>query len=192
MSKRKLIVQQWATLDNIVAEEDGGLSFVNVPPGGEMPDDAFKASVMTLLDSVDTMFIGANTYAMAKCYWPTAKDQGEFGEKFNNLAKYVASTTLKEAPWGEYSSATITSDPVATVQALRQQNGKDIMLWGSLTLMKAMFEADVVDEVQIRVCPTSRGKGARLFTDGQELTLLEATGFENGVVLMRYGVKTKA
>ena len=186
---RKLIVQQWATIDNIVAEADGGMSFVTAQPFEETTDQGIKASVMEFIDTVDTMIIGANTYAMSKDYWPHATDQGEYGEKFNNLTKFVASTNLKEAPWGDFSPATITSDPVDTVQKLKQQDGKDIVLWGSLTLMKAMFKADVVDEVQMRICPTSRGKGTRLFTDQRELRLIEAKPFENGVVLLRYGVQ---
>lgn len=189
---RKLVVQQWVTADHIAAEEDGGLSFVNVPPGGSMPDDAFKASVMTLIDAMDTMLIGANTYAMAKDYWPNATDQGEFGEKFNRLAKFVASTRLGEAPWGRFAPATVTADPAATVRQLKQQAGRNILLWGSLTLMQAMFEADLVDEVQMRVCPASRGRGARLFTDRRDLRLLEATPFDNGIVLLRYAVRTKS
>ena len=188
---RKLIVQQWATVDNIVAEEDGGMSFVTAQPMEKTTDEGIKASVMEFIDSVDTMIIGANTYAMFKDYWPQAKDQGEFGKKLNNLTKFVASTNLKEAPWGGFSPATITSDPVGTVQKLKQQHGKDIVLWGSLTLMKAMFKADVVDEVQMRICPTSRGKGTRLFADQRELRLIEAKSFENGVVLLRYGAQQK-
>ena len=90
---RKLIVQQWVTVDNIAAEEDGGLSFVSGEPFSETTNPAFKASVMGFIDSVDTMILGANTYAMSKDYWPNADDQGEYGEKLNNLTKYVASST---------------------------------------------------------------------------------------------------
>jgi len=189
---RKLIVQQWSTIDNIVAEEDGGLSFVTAQSYNDTTDQGIKASAMAFIDSVDTMIIGANTYAMSKDYWPVAKDQGEYGEKFNGLAKFVASTKLKEAPWGDFSPGTVTADPVATVQGLKQQDGKDIMLWGSLTLMKAMFEADLVDEVQMRISQASRGKGTRLFTDARELRLLDARPFGNGVVLLRYDVQRKS
>ena len=97
---RKLIVQQWATVDNIVAEDDGGMSFVTAQPMEKTTDERIKASVMEFIDTVDTMIIGANTYAMFKDYWPHATDQGEFGKKLNNLTKFVASTNLKEAPWG--------------------------------------------------------------------------------------------
>src|SRR5688572_14056160 len=80
---RKLIVQQWVTVDNIAAEEDGGLSFVTVAPFTEDEKSAYKTNVMEFIDSVDTMILGANTYAMSKDYWPHAKDQGEYGEKLN-------------------------------------------------------------------------------------------------------------
>ena len=65
---RKLIVQQWVTVDNIVTEKDGGLSFVSAEPFSEKINPAFKASVMGFIDSVDTMILGANTYAQSKDY----------------------------------------------------------------------------------------------------------------------------
>ena len=74
---RKLIVQQWVTVDNIAAEEDGGLSFVSGEPFSETTNNAFKACVMGFIDSVDTMGLGANTYAQAKEYWPYTDFQGE-------------------------------------------------------------------------------------------------------------------
>jgi dihydrofolate reductase len=186
---RKLIVQQWVTVDNIVAEEDGGLSFVSGEPFSETTNPAFKASVMGFIDSVDTMIIGANTYAQSKDYWPYAEEQGEYGEKFNSLAKFVASSTLDNAPWGDFPAATVTRDPAATVRELKQHSGKDLLLWGSLTLMHSLLDAGVVDEVQMRVCPASRGKGTYLFQDSQDLTLVEATPFDNGIVLLRYDIK---
>jgi dihydrofolate reductase len=55
--------------------------------------------------------------------------------------------------------------------------------------MHSLMDAGLVDEVQMRVCPASRGKGTRIFEDRQNLKLLEATGFDNGVVLLRYEIK---
>ena len=186
---RKLIVQQWVTADNIAAEDDGGLSFVTGEPfDDEVTDNPFQNSLMGFIDSVDTMVLGANTYNMTKDYWPNATDQGKYGEKLNNLAKYVASSTLDEAPWGEFPAATVTRDPAATIRELKEQPGKDLWLWGSLTLMQSLMETGVIDEVRMLVCPTSRGTGTRIFTDRHDLRLLEATAFENGVALLRYGL----
>ena len=52
---------------------------------------------MRFIDSVDTMILGANTYAQAKDYWPYADEQGEYGEKLNNLTKFVGSSKLDDA-----------------------------------------------------------------------------------------------
>ena len=177
-------------MDNIAAEEDGGLSFVSGEPFSETTDTAFKASVMGLIDSVDTMILGANTYAQARSYWPYANDQGEYGEKLNKLTKVVASTTLDDAPWGDFPAATVTRDPAATIRELKGQDGKDLWLWGSLSLMRSLLDAGLVDEVRMLVCPASRGKGTRIFSDSQDLELVEATPFANGVVLLRYGIET--
>jgi dihydrofolate reductase len=181
---RELVVQQWVTVDNIAAEEDGGLSFVSGEPFSETTNHAFKAGVMGLIDSVDTMILGANTYAQAKGYWPYADDQGEYGEKLNNLTKFVASSKLDDAPWGDFPAATVTSDP-----ASRSRAAKDIWLWGSLKLMHSLLEAGVVDEVRMLVCPASRGNGTRIFEDWQDLKLVEGTSFENGMVLLRYEIQ---
>lgn len=56
------------------------------------------------------MILSANTYAQAKGYWPYADDQGEYGEKLNNLTKFVASSKLDDAPWGDFPAATVTRD----------------------------------------------------------------------------------
>ena len=186
---RKLIVQQWVTVDNIAAEEDGGLSFVSGEPFSETDTSAFKASVMGFMDSVDTMILGANTYAQSVGYWPYAEEQAEYGEKLNNLTKFVASSKLDDARWGDFPAATVTRDPAATIRELKEQSGKDIWLWGSLKLMHSLLDAGLVDEVQMRVCPASRGKGRRIFEDSQDLKLVEATPFENGVVLLRYEIR---
>ena len=186
---RRLIVQQWVTLDNIAAEEDGGLSFVSGEPFSETNSEKFKASVMGLIDSVGTMILGANTYAQSKDYWPYADEQGEYGEKLNNLTKFVASSKLVDAPWGDFPAATVMHDPAATIAELKEQSGKDLWLWGSLKLKHSLLNAGVVDEIRMLVCPASRGKGTRIFEDRQDLRLVEATAFENGVALLRYEIK---
>jgi dihydrofolate reductase len=186
---RKFIVQQWVTVDNIAAEEDGGLSFVTTSSFSAPGDEDLAAISLEFIDTVDTMILGANTYAMAKGYWPTNTDQGAYGEKLNNLTKFVASSKLKDAPWGKFAAATVTADPVATVRELKKQDGKDIWLWGSLKLMQSMFKAGVVDEIHLRVCPTTRGKGVRMFEDRYDMQLIKAESFENGVVILRYRMK---
>jgi dihydrofolate reductase len=78
---------------------------------------------------------------------------------------------------------------VSGERELKEQSGKDIWLWGSLKLMHSLLDAGVVDEVRMLVCPASRRKGTRIFEDSQDLKLVEATPFENGVVVLRYEIK---
>jgi dihydrofolate reductase len=186
---RKLVVQQWVTVDNIAAEEDGGLSFVSGEPFSEEDTSAFKTELMRFIDSVDTMVLGATTYAQSVGYWPQADDQGEYGKKLNSLQKVVASSTLQDAPWGDFSPATVTRDPAATVRELKEQPGKDLWLWGSLGLMRSLLQAGLVDEVRLLVCPVTRGRGTHLFDGRHDLALVEATAYENGVALLRYSVR---
>ena len=83
----------------------------------------------------------------------------------------------------------MTRDPAATIRELKEQSGKNIWLWGSLKLMHSLLAVGVVDEITLLVRPASRGKGTRIFEDWQDLKLVEATSFENGVVLLRYESK---
>lgn len=184
---RKLIVQQWVTLDGVVAEEDGGLGFVNVRPFAETSDPAYAEALLGLIEPVDTLILGARTYAQSTG-WATAEGQGEYGDRLNRMAKVVASTTLTEAPWGDFPAATITADPVATVRQLKRQPGRDLWLFGSLTLMRTLLEAGEVDQFQLLVCPVGWGSGTRLFEDRRELELLDTAGFSTGVVIQKYAV----
>jgi dihydrofolate reductase len=185
---RRLIAQQWVTLDNIVADEDGGLSFVSGEPFDDTTSNPFQESAMELIDSVDTMILGATTYQQSTG-WAYADDQGEYGRKLNELTKLIASSTLNEAPWGDFAGGTVTRDAAATIRELKQQDGKNLWLWGSLTLMQSLLDDGLIDEVRMLVCPVTRGAGRRFFEDRRDLSLLEATGFGNGVVLLRYEVK---
>ena len=83
----------------------------------------------------------------------------------------------------------MTRDPAATIRELKEQSGKNIWLWGSLKPMHSLLAVGVVDEITLLVRPASRGKGTRIFEDRQDLKLVEATSFENGVVLLRYEIK---
>jgi dihydrofolate reductase len=186
---RKLIVQQWVTVDNIAAEEDGGLSFVSGEPfDDEVTDNPFQNTMMSFIDSVDTMVLGANTYTQTKDYWPNADEQGLYGRKLNNLTKFVASSKLVAAPWGDFPAAAVTRDPVATIRELKEQSGKNIWLWGSLELMHSLMDAGIVDEIRLLVCPATRGSGTRVFRDRHVLKPVEATVFDNGVVILRYEI----
>ena len=104
------------------------------------------------------------------------------------MNKYVVSTTLNEAPWGRFEPAAIIRDP-AEVGPLKERPGKDIVIWGSISLATALLNQGVIDEVQLRVVPVALGSGKLLFDDelsAPALSLVEAKPHDGGLVLLRY------
>ncbi len=186
---RRLILQQFTTIDGLAANDQGDTDFISLY--AQQRDESFIREATEFLDTVDTMILGRKTYELFAGYWPEASgDDAEFGKKLNSLKKYVVSSTLQEAPWGKWEPAQIiASDPATRINALRQEEGKDIVIWGSITLATALLKSGLIDEIQLRVVPVVLGRGRQLFegdVDLQKLKLLEANPHDRGLVLLRY------
>lgn len=186
---RRLILQQFTTIDGLAANERGDTEFVS--EYAQQRDESFVREAMEFLDTVDTMILGRKTYEFFAGYWPDVSgDDAEFGRKLNSLRKYVVSSTLKEAPWGKWEPAEIiASDPATRVSALRKEEGKDMVIWGSITLATELLRNGLIDEIQLRVVPVVLGRGRQLFegsVDSLKLELLAANRHDRGLVLLRY------
>jgi dihydrofolate reductase len=142
-----------------------------------------------ILENVDVILLGATTYRMFVEYWPTA-DNEPVADLVNSIPKVVLSSTLDRAPWGEHAEAEVLrGDAVGIVADLKQQPGRDIMLWGSLTLAQSLLRTELVDEIQLRVCPIVLGSGRSLFGDAVDalrVELVEAKPFASGILSLRY------
>ncbi len=136
----------------------------------------------------DALLVGRKTFEAFRAYWPKQKDDTTgISDYLNRVQKYVVSSTLTDAQWK--NSTVISADPVENVSALKHQDGKDIVLTGSISLAHTLIEAGVVDEYRLFVYPTVQGSGRRLFPDGFEvsrLRLLESKAFRSGITLQRY------
>jgi dihydrofolate reductase len=186
---RKLKVQEFVTIDGFAAGPDGDIGFITEssgdPTAGEFVDDQ-----LALLESVDTILLGAVTYRMFASFWPeqTVETQG-IADALNATPKVVFSRTLEDAPWGIWEPARIVAgDPPEEVRRLKDEPGKDMVLWGSLAVADALIRDGLVDEYRLWVCPAVLGRGTRLFADGvdtQRMKRLETKTYE-GVVAARY------
>lgn len=157
----RLIVEQIVSVDGYAADADGGLGFIESARGGD-PNDADQ---LAFLDGVDAILFGANTYRMFADYWPAADPAVEVvAEPIDRLPKFVVSNTLADAPWGDGAIEVLRGDGVASAAALKERFGA-IVVWGSLTLADALFEAGLVDELRLRTVPVLIGEG-RSFTPG--------------------------
>jgi dihydrofolate reductase len=106
----------------------------------------------------------------------------------NGYPKYVVSTTLQE-PLDWNNSTLIKGDVAEEVSMLKEQPGKDILVFGSADLVNALMEHDLIDEFRLMIFPVVVGSGKRLFGDGTgttDLELVDTKTFGAGVVVLTY------
>ena len=184
----RLIVQEFVTLDGLAAGPDGSVDFV---PAALEGDAAVVDNQMRFIDTIGTIVLGRTTYELFAGYWPNVTgDDKPFGDKLNAIPKVVFSRTLDHAPWGSWDEAAISrDDPREQIPRLREREAKDLVVWGSLTLVRSLAEAGLVDEYQLWLLPVVLGRGTPLFGDAARpatLQLREAKASDRGAVLLRY------
>ena len=161
----KIVVSQFITLDGVVEDPGGSEGYER---GGwafqfERGAEGNKFKLDELMAS-DALLLGRVTYEGFAAAWPTRT--GDFAEKFNTMRKYVVSTTLDDPSW---SNSTVIKDDVAEqVAGLKGQPGGDILVNGSVQLVRTLLEHDLVDELRLMVFPVVLGAGKRLFGDAAD------------------------
>jgi dihydrofolate reductase len=177
---RKVIASEYVTLDGVMdmeAAEKWHFPYWN--------DDLEKFAHDQLF-AADALLLGRVTYQGFAASWPSITDEQGFADRMNNLPKFVASRTLKEAQW---NAALIKGDVVDEVSKLKQQPGQDILIYGSGELVRALMRHGLIDEYRLLVHPVVLGSGKRLFPDGVEtkvLRLVDTMATSMGVVILTY------
>ena len=185
---RNVILQDFVSLDGFAAGPNG----VDFVPASTAGDRSFGARQMEFIDSVDTMLLGRVTYQMFAGYWPNVEsgDDKPFADRLNAMSKVVFSRTLERAPWGKWDNARVSrKSPADEVQKLKQESGKDMVLWGSLSVAQSLMDEGMIDEYQLIVCPVVLGSGRPLFgdrIDALKMQLLDTRSFDRGAVLLSY------
>ena len=178
---RDLIITQNISLDGVIDAAEGWFGdFQNADLA-----DVTEAQQVHMA-AADAAVFGRVTYQQMESSWPkVADDRTGVTDYLNTVRKYVVTRTLTETTW--QNSTILSGDPVEEITALKAQDGKDIVVTGSLQLVPTLRDAGIVDEYRLFVYPVAIGKGQRLF-EGKRLglELAEARPFRSGVVLMRY------
>ncbi len=132
----------------------------------------------------DALLLGRVTYQGFAQAWPESTDEG--APYFNSVRKYVVSTTLETAEWN--NSHIISGNIVEAITNLKQQEGQDILVNGSATLVHMLMQHELVDRYRLLVYPVVVGNGKRLFHEGTtaRLKLVESQAFSGGVVALMY------
>ncbi|HEY0655397.1 MAG TPA: dihydrofolate reductase family protein [Chryseosolibacter sp.] len=186
---RKLILSANITLDGYMAGEYGELDWHFSHWNGELMESALEQ-----LRGIDTILVGRVAYESMSLHWPTAErnrmnspSEAEFAQTMNRLQKIVFSKTLNKTSWNN-STLMDEIDPME-IQKLKRQQGKDMIIWGGVTLVSAFLEKKLFDEYRISIAPIVIGKGISIskeITRGLRLKLLHTRVFSNGVVTMTY------
>jgi dihydrofolate reductase len=156
------------------------------------PDEEVHEHYSALLRSADVALYGRITFDLMK-FWKTLvkepsgeKAMDDFAIAIDKIPKIVFSKTLKDPDW--HSAELSTMDLQASVIALKEQPGKDILV-GSRSLMIQLIKLNLVDELQFCIHPVLAGKGSRLFEDIHEKTMLKLVNtknFKSGAVILFY------
>ncbi|MFI6316374.1 dihydrofolate reductase family protein [Nonomuraea sp. NPDC050556] len=130
------------------------------------------------------LLLGRRTYDAMSKVWRA--HEGDFAARMNAIPKYVASTTLSGAGW---SSAVLRGDVADRVAGLRREPGRDLLVYGSATLVNHLIGHGLLDELRLLVNPVVAGAGRRLFPEGVPVTtwaLAGTTVFSSGSVVLDY------
>ncbi len=186
---RKLVVGTFVTLDGVMQapggpneDREGGF-----PHGGWLVpyfDEQFGASMAEWTQRAGALLLGRKTYEIFAASWPNSSDPAE---PLNLLPKFVASRTLAKVEWN--NSTLIKGDVVTAVTELKAQDGGEIQVHGSGSLVQTLLRHDLVDTLRIWQFPVVLGTGKRLFGEGalpRGLRLVDTQWNTTGAVLHVY------
>jgi dihydrofolate reductase len=184
-STRKLIANLFISLDGVV-EEPGNWHFPYF-------NDEMGAAVDAVLSGADTMLLGRKTYDDHAGAWPEREAAGgedaEFAKLLGDARKIVVSRQRLELTWR--NSEQLEGDLVEAVTALKSEPGDgNIAISGSISVVRQLLAAGLLDELRLLVHPIAVRNGMRLFDEGEPpipLKLLSSEAFSTGVLSLVYG-----
>jgi dihydrofolate reductase len=195
--ERRIVTFDWLTADGYFAGSDGSLSWV-------VPDDEQAKAAAAGMSHADTVLFGRRTYELFEGFWrnalqgsSTAPDPHRPGQQskehraiavwINDATKLVFSRSLRDVNWN--NASLVRELDVNEIEAMKRRPGKDMMIFGSGSIVSQLTLHGLIDEYQFVVCPVFLGDGRRLLqgvTKSVKLELLETKKYPSGDVLLRY------
>jgi dihydrofolate reductase len=182
----RIVVTEFVSLDGVVEAPGGGEDFRHGGWSFEINrgEEGDKFKLDEALDA-EALLLGRVTYEGFAAAWPSR--DGDFADKFNNMPKYVVSSTLEHPYWN--NSTVLSGDVDEEVSKLKREQDGDIVVHGSPRLVQALLEHDLVDELRLMVFPVVLGSGKRLFgetSDRKPLRLADSRTVGDGVSILIY------
>lgn len=184
---RKLKLQIQMSIDGFAAGPNGENDWVFLSGG----DEAGLQKIVDLADSSDTLLLGSK---LAKSgfmeHWQNVADnqpdgaQRTLGQLIVNMRKVVFSST--ETTINGANVEVENGDLATAVQALKNQPGKDILVYGGIDFVSSLISLNLIDEYFIFTCPIAIGNGLSIFKEKKVLKLESSIAYNNGKVLNKY------
>jgi dihydrofolate reductase len=182
---RKITAGLFIALDGVVeAPDQWHFPYFNEEMG---------AAVDATLGAADTVLFGRKTYDSFAGAWPDREAAGgedaPFAKALGDARKIVVSNQKIEFTWR--NSEQLEGDVVEAVVGLKNEPGGDIALSGSVSVVRQLLAAGLLDELHLFVHPIALRKGMRLFDEGETpvpLRLISSETFKTGVLYLVYGL----
>jgi dihydrofolate reductase len=198
-SIRRIVMFNWMTANGYFAGPDGNLDWV-------VPDPEQAKAAAQAIPLCDTVLFGRRTYELFEKFWSHAdedastasdphhpgkrtREHGAIAKWLNESTKLVFSRSLKNATW-KNSRILHEFDP-REIETIKRQAGKDMMIFGSGSIVSQLTEHGLIDEYQFVLCPILLAGGRPLLSDvskNARLKLVEAKPYPSGDVLLRYSL----
>lgn len=182
---RKLKLQVQITVDGFVADPEGRADWMSTDT-----DPRAMEIVNQSTDASDTLLLGRKMAPGFVQWWESVKPESPdyaFAQKMVNIRKIVFSRTIKSMAG---RNVTVENGPlVESVNRLKSERGKDILVYGGASFVSSLIENGLVDEFHLVVNPVAIGSGMRIFTKRVALKLVASMAFANGEILNTYETK---
>lgn len=175
------------TVDGFVAGPNGELDWMSFGT-----DERISTRVNELTDTSDTILLGRKMTDGFIDYWTSVLDnpgssEYSFARKMVDIPKIVFSHTVKESKW--VNTTVANGDLVEEIEKLKNQAGKDIVVYGGAEFVSNLIKHNLIDEYHLFINPVAIGKGLSIFGDiekNSNLQLVNAEAFSTGEVELIY------
>jgi dihydrofolate reductase len=183
----RIVISENVSLDGVIEDPAGAEGFSRGGWVGKVTDrPAVGKAALDEALGAEAQLLGRRTYEFLAARWPSRG--GELADRLNGMPKYVVSSTLEDPEWN--NTTVLKGDVVEEVSKLKQELDGEIIVPGSIQLVRTLIEHDLFDELRLLVYPVVLGAGERLFeeTSDKKLFRLVGTKTGDGVAFLTYEV----
>ena len=193
---RNVIVSEFVTLDGVMEDPGGAEGFEHGGWSIRLSSEEQQRFKFDELAAADALLLGRTTYEGFAAAWPGMMEGydgpgraelQDYADMMNSYPKHVVSTLTEPLEW---DNATLIKGNVAEeVKRLKEQPGKDILVFGSGELVSTLMEHGLIDELRVMVFPLVLGTGKRLFgetSDKKRLRLTDSKTVGDGIAILVY------